>query len=201
MQRDIDHIIERLRAELPGAHVTQLQVTHPGADDDGVWFIKFPGGDGEVQIESSDGNCPFLIESDLSDDRLYRRSIDEVVRTVRGLYARQILKREFDAEKGSFLLQARCHLEWDWDAFRRLTGAMYDVADEVKGQPSIETWIAEGFWFCDTWIPGHTSHPKFPRPPEEAHRDALRLLDELASFLFTGQSPYEDDTLRKRAKG
>ena len=52
---------------------------------------------------------------------------------------REILKREFDAEEGSFLLQARVWLNWDWEAFRRLTSAMYDVADEVNGQPSIET--------------------------------------------------------------
>jgi tetratricopeptide (TPR) repeat protein len=114
---------------------------------------------------------------------------------------RGILRREFDAEEGSFLIQIRCRLEWDWDAFRRLTSAMYDVADEARGNSSIETWIAEGFWFCDTWIRGHTIHPSFPRPPEEAYRDALELLNNLASFLFTGQSPYEDDTLRKKAKG
>jgi hypothetical protein len=113
---------------------------------------------------------------------------------------REILKREFSAEERSFLLQARSRYMWDWEAFRRLTSAMYDVAEEVKGRPSIETWIAEGFWYCDTFIRGHTSHPNFPRPPEKAYRDALALLDDLASFLFTGQSPYKDDTLRKKAK-
>lgn len=115
--------------------------------------------------------------------------------------ARAILRREFDAQKGSFLIQIRCKLEWDWDAFRRLTGAMYEVADAAKGQPSIETWIAQGFWYCDTFIRAWTSHPNFPRPPEEAYQDALLLLDNLASFLFTGQSPYMGDTLRKKAKG
>ncbi len=115
--------------------------------------------------------------------------------------SREILRREFDAEEGSFLLLARSRYLWDWDAFRRLTGAMYDVADEVKGQPSVETWIAQGFWFCDTWIRAHTSHPNFPRPPEGAYREGLALLDDLAYFLFMGQSPYEDDTLRKKAKG
>ena len=58
MPRDIDHIIERLKAELPGVEVTQLKVKHP-ADDDGLWFIKIPGRSGNVQIESSDGSCPF----------------------------------------------------------------------------------------------------------------------------------------------
>jgi tetratricopeptide (TPR) repeat protein len=116
--------------------------------------------------------------------------------------ARDNLRREFNAEEGSFLIQARVRLEWDWDAFRRLTSAMYDVADAVKGQPSIETWIAQGFWFCDTFIRDWTSHPNFPRPPEEAYRDALELLSNLASFLFTGGNPYKDDTtLRKKAKG
>ena len=114
---------------------------------------------------------------------------------------RDVLRREFHAEEGSFLIQLRVRLRWDWDAFRRLTSAMYDVADEVRGQPSMETWIAEGFWYCDTFIRDWTSHPNFPRPPEEAHRDALALLGDLASFLFTGLKPYKDDTLRKKAKG
>ena len=114
---------------------------------------------------------------------------------------REILKSEFDAEEGSFLIQVRVGLKWDWDAFRRLTSAMYDVADEVKGQPSIETWIAEGFWYCDTFIRDWTSHPSLPRPPEKAYRDALALLGDLASFLFTGLNPYKDDTLLKKAKG
>jgi len=114
---------------------------------------------------------------------------------------REILKSEFDAEEGSFLIQARVRLKWDWDAFRRMTSAMYDVADEVKGQPSLETWIAEGFWYCDTFIRDWTSHPNFPRPPEEAYRDALELLSNLASLLFTGLNPYKDDILRKKAKG
>lgn len=46
---------------------------------------------------------------------------------------RDVLRREFHAEEGSFLIQLRVRLQWDWDAFRRLTGAMYDVADEVRG--------------------------------------------------------------------
>jgi hypothetical protein len=114
---------------------------------------------------------------------------------------REILRREFDAEEGSFLLQARCRLIWDWDAFRRLTSAMYDVANEVRGKPEIETWIAEGFWYCDTFIRDWTSHPNFPRPPEDAYRDAIELVHHLAALLFFGESPYKDDTLRKKAKG
>ena len=138
---------------------------------------------------------------DESAAQLYFREAEKLKHPDAPGSARDILRREFSAEEGSFLIQARCRLVWDWDAFRRLTSAMYDVAEEVKGQPSIETWIAEGFWFCDTWIREHTSHPNFPRPPEEAYRDALALLDELAYFLFMAQSPFKGDTLRKRAKG
>jgi hypothetical protein len=87
MTRDIDQIIERLKAELPGVQVTQLQVSHPGADDDGLWFIKIPGKDGDVQIESSHGTCPFIIESDFSRETFHGHSVDEVVSTVRRLYA------------------------------------------------------------------------------------------------------------------
>jgi hypothetical protein len=67
--------------------ITQLQVTHPGADDDGLWFIKVPGRTEEVQIESSSGTCPFLIESDFSSQRQYGRSVYEVVGTVMKLFA------------------------------------------------------------------------------------------------------------------
>ena len=206
MPRDIDHIIERLTIELPGVEVAQLQVTHPGADDDGIWFIKIPGRGGEVQIESSHGSCPFVIESDLCDDRIYGRSIDEVVQKVRGLYARDILKREFlqceeEAAKGAFLLQLRSKCDWDWNAFRRLTSAMYDVAEEVKGQPAIERWIAEGFWYCDSEITCIASHSNFARFPGDAYRGGVELIHNLASLLFSGQNPYRDDTLRKKAKG
>jgi hypothetical protein len=112
---------------------------------------------------------------------------------------RDVLKREFEAEDGSFLLHVRCDLTWDEVAFRRLTSAMYDVADAVRGSPSIESWIAEGFWYCDTWLPDWTSHPNFPRPQD--YDDRMRLIHDLAYFLFIGQSPYLDDTLARRAKG
>ena len=87
MLRDIDHIIERLKIELPGICISQLQVTHPRADDDGFWFIKIPSRTEEVQIESSNGSCPFVIESDFSAERIYGRSIDDVVQAVMKLFA------------------------------------------------------------------------------------------------------------------
>ena len=87
MPRDIDQIIERLRIEIPGVQLAQLQVRHPGADDDGLWFITVPGKAGEVQLESSDGVCPFLIESDFGDERYHGHSVEGAVLTVRTLFA------------------------------------------------------------------------------------------------------------------
>jgi hypothetical protein len=78
---------------------------------------------------------------------------------------------------------------------------MPDVSDESRNKSLIATWTANGFWFCDTWIKEWTSHPNFPRPPEDAYRDAIELIHDLSYFLFYGESPYADDPPRKRAKG
>ena len=112
-----------------------------------------------------------------------------------------ILRGHFDGDEGSFLIRARCELTWDWNAFRELTAAMYDVADYARGKDTVETWIAHGFWFCDTWIRDWTSHPSFQRPDKEAYADAIELIHDLAYFLFVGESPYEDDALKTKAMG
>jgi len=109
--------------------------------------------------------------------------------------SREILRREFlqcdeDEADGAFLLQLRCRCEWDWNAFRTLTSAMYDVAEELKGQTSIERWIAEGFWLCDWMITEIASYSNFSRFPEKAHREGVELIHNLASLLFTCQNPY-----------
>jgi len=49
-------------------------------------FIKLPGRVEEVQIESPDGVCPFLIESDFSTERQDGHTVDEVVTKIRSLY-------------------------------------------------------------------------------------------------------------------
>jgi hypothetical protein len=61
--RDIDRIISLVREQLPDVEVTQHRQTHPG-DDDGLWFIWQPGIDGQIQLESTSGMCPFLVEVD-----------------------------------------------------------------------------------------------------------------------------------------
>lgn len=86
MKREIDLIIEQLAADIPGVQIEQLKAKHPGADDDGLWFIDIPDQDRRVQIESPDGICPFLIESDFNNERFYGQPVQEVVATVRNLF-------------------------------------------------------------------------------------------------------------------
>ncbi|MEM8947508.1 MAG: hypothetical protein AAGD11_20205 [Planctomycetota bacterium] len=66
--RDIDQIIVEVKKSLPNIQVSQLSVTHP-SDDDGLWFFRLLSESNEVQIESSSGNCPFLIEHDAANER------------------------------------------------------------------------------------------------------------------------------------
>ena len=64
MHRDIESVIAELQRAHPGIVWEQLRVAHPGADDNGLWFFTHPEGRGEVQVESSTGAAPFLVEGD-----------------------------------------------------------------------------------------------------------------------------------------
>lgn len=78
--RDVDQIIKRVASAWPDVEVRQLHVSHPGADDDGLWF--FTRGRFEAQIESSTGMCPFLIEADESSFRFTAHSVEETLATL-----------------------------------------------------------------------------------------------------------------------
>jgi hypothetical protein len=81
MNRDIDRVIARLKTTHPMVTVEQLGVAHPGADDDGLWFFRHPDSAIEVQLESSTGAAPFLVESD-DGARLVVESVDQAVEVV-----------------------------------------------------------------------------------------------------------------------
>jgi hypothetical protein len=81
MNRDIDRVIAKLKTTYPMMTVEQLRVAHPGADDDGLWFFRHPDSPIEVQLESSTGAAPFLVESD-DGARLEVKSVDEAVEIV-----------------------------------------------------------------------------------------------------------------------
>jgi hypothetical protein len=58
--RDVDQIIKSIKSISPVVKVRQLKVSHPGADDDGIWFFEHPGSEFQVQIESSSGDVPLF---------------------------------------------------------------------------------------------------------------------------------------------
>ena len=76
--RDIEDIIAVLTAKHPQLSVHQLKVKHPG-DDDGLWFFRHPDSEFEVQLESSYGTFPFLVETDRHDERGNASTIAEAV--------------------------------------------------------------------------------------------------------------------------
>jgi hypothetical protein len=73
---DIEEVVREVRARYPLVAVAQLEKTHP-ADDDGLWFFRANGL--EVQLESSSGSCPFLIESNAHDRRIDVWSVEEAL--------------------------------------------------------------------------------------------------------------------------
>jgi hypothetical protein len=103
-----------------------------------------------------------------------------------------VLRREFAAEEGSFLLKLRCELEWDREAFSRLVGAMEQCAVAHEGRQEIERWVANGFWYLERFVPEWTSHPDFPRPDDKGYyQEAYGRFSDLAYWLFFGESPYK----------
>jgi hypothetical protein len=76
MTPDLAAIVRRVEQELPLVRWEQLAVTLP-ADDDGLWFFWVAGMPGEVQIESSYGVCPFLVETDKHDESVTTETADE----------------------------------------------------------------------------------------------------------------------------
>jgi len=86
MAADIQDIIMGITAICPDVLVRQLQVKHPGADDDGLWF--FERDNLKVQLESSSGNCPFLIEQSSTPQRLHADSIEQAIAILKIIFAK-----------------------------------------------------------------------------------------------------------------
>jgi hypothetical protein len=102
----------------------------------------------------------------------------------------QILQDEFGATDGSFLIELRTKLLWDKPAFDRLTKAMETCASAYASQDSLPKWLAEGFWYLDTFTRDWVNHPSFPRAHgDEYYESALERLRDLSYWLFIGERP------------
>jgi hypothetical protein len=85
MDRDIEKIIKLVKDRIPIVEVNQLKVSHPGVDDDGLWYFELPGDSRAIQIESTYGQCPFIIEHfemKRTSDAWFGRTVDEVVERI-----------------------------------------------------------------------------------------------------------------------
>jgi hypothetical protein len=104
----------------------------------------------------------------------------------------ELLRREFGAEDGSFLLRLRSDLYWDRAAFSRLEQAMRRVCAQQESQQQLGRWLVEGYWYLSDNVPAHTSHPGFPRPePAEYYQAVIKRLWDLQYWFVMGQSPYD----------
>jgi hypothetical protein len=111
---------------------------------------------------------------------------------------RSVLKHEFDAGEGSFLLALRVDLKWDRVAFERLTSAMEACCEAQADASQIERWLAAGFSYVDTFTTSWTTANY--RPWQGANRDEVEQgrerLTALPDWFFTGESPYETELPR-----
>jgi hypothetical protein len=83
----IDELIPAINAALPGAVVKQLETSLP-ADDAGLWFVTHPGARVEINIESHNGEFPFLIENSRNDTRVTTSDIEETIAALRWTLSR-----------------------------------------------------------------------------------------------------------------
>ena len=78
----IDQLIPAIKAALPGVAVRQLETSLPG-DDAGLWFVSHPNSAVEVNVESHNGEFPFLIENSRNDTRVTTADIEETIAALR----------------------------------------------------------------------------------------------------------------------
>ena len=106
-----------------------------------------------------------------------------------------VLRNEFEAGDGSFLVKMRVHREWDREVFSRLTAAMLSYCEAHTGDETIERWVAGGFHYLSYAVKDWTTHPNFPRPdPPEYYEKAYQRLSDLAYYCLEGESPYQSGT-------
>ncbi len=102
----------------------------------------------------------------------------------------QVLRQELEAREGSFLLRLRVEREWDREAFSRLEGAMRAACTAYEGDEQLPRWLADGFYYVSVFVPSCTQHEHFPRPEDAYYRACLQRIEDLASWFFSGESPY-----------
>src|SRR5688572_6470656 len=82
LTRDIDQVIGRLKSIFPDVNVYQIEVQNP-LDDDGIWYFWLgENTDDEIQVDSSNGNCPFDASTFRVNGAVRVQTIDETVKLI-----------------------------------------------------------------------------------------------------------------------
>jgi len=89
---DISQVVDALSHRFPTIMILQQQGSWI-ADDDGLWWFSLPDTDCRIQVESMNGDCPFLVEAH-GIARLRVSTVDELIRLISEYVAGVSLKDE-----------------------------------------------------------------------------------------------------------
>jgi hypothetical protein len=69
---------------------------------------------------------------------------------------------------------------------------------ELAGDEQLARWLAEGFWYADSFTTSWTTRESWQGRDDLSEIEAGReRLTALADWFFTGQSPYESAAARQ----
>lgn len=105
---------------------------------------------------------------------------------------REVLRREFDADDGSFLAIAQGEFRWDPDAFRELIEAMRDGCVRCAEEEQLDRWMAHGYFYVPAFIRAWTQQEDFDRPDGAYWQRAINLLESFSHWFFWGEPPTQD---------
>ncbi len=104
---------------------------------------------------------------------------------------RDILRTEFSADEGSFLLVLHVWNIWDDEAFTRVTTAMWECCEDQEHQETVEHWLANGFWDMYGEVTGYLANPAARRVNSpEYYAKAVSSVFDLACWYFSGERPF-----------
>ena len=81
MPPDIDQLTAALQRAHPGITIERLRTAEPDEDDEARWSINHPDALTAVQVGSSTGDIPFVVESELAAPTI-AKSVDDAERLV-----------------------------------------------------------------------------------------------------------------------
>jgi len=77
--RDVEKIIKAIKENPPDVKLRQLTVSHPAADDNGLWFFEQPKQRVRSPNRVIDGDVPFFNRNTREQHKFAARSIEEAV--------------------------------------------------------------------------------------------------------------------------